>query len=92
MSSAPAASETSQITSWPVPWNSSKRTNVPKVVVDTVKEFISAHLPELNNCNILIAKLCWDSFAMDLDFVIDWVPDVENLMVVAGGSGHGTFS
>lgn len=59
--------------------------------MDTVKDFISAHIPELKGCDILIAKLCWDSFALDLDFVIDWVPDVEDLVVVAGGSGHGKF-
>jgi len=84
-------SDTELLTSKSIPWNQSTRTNVPKIVVDTVKEFISANIPELAGCDITIAKICWDSFAIDLDFVIDLVPGIENCMVVAGGSGHGTY-
>lgn len=83
-------SDTERLTSKSIPWNHSSRTNVPKIVVDTVKDFISANIPELVGCDIKIAKICWDSFAIDLDFVIDWVPGIENCLVVTGGSGHGT--
>lgn len=62
---------------------------MPKSVVDAVKAFISENIPELVGSDILLAKLCWDSFAADLDFLIDWIPGTDNLMVVAGGSGHG---
>lgn len=77
------------LTSKNVPWSPSERTNVPSIVVVTIKDFILANIPDLVGCEILIAKICWDSFAVDLDFVIDWVPHIENCMVVAGGSGHG---
>jgi hypothetical protein len=57
-------------------------------VVDAVKEFISTNIPEIVGCDILISKLCWDSFTIDPDFVIDWVPGIENCILVAGGSGN----
>lgn len=81
--------ESSLLTSKFIPWDSDTRTNVPKSVVETVKVFISANIPELVGSDIIIAKICWDSFGIDLDFVMDWVPGIENCMVVAGGSGHG---
>jgi hypothetical protein len=79
------------LTSRSIPWDPNTRENVPKTVVDTVKGFISTNIRELVGCEILIAKLCWDSFAIDLDFVMDWVPDIENCIVVAGGSGLGRY-
>jgi hypothetical protein len=84
-------SDTYLLTSRSIPWDPNNGTNVPKTVVDTVKEFILANLPELIGCDTLIAKLCWDSFAIDLDFVMDWVPEIENCIIVAGGSGHGMY-
>jgi len=84
-------SDTHLLTSRSIPWDPNTRTNVPKTVVDTVKDFISTNIPGLVGCDILTTKLCWDSFAIDLDFVMDWVPEIENCMVVAGGSGHGTY-
>ena len=60
------------------------------IVYVEVSTELSTNIPELVGCDILIAKLCWDSFAIDLDFVLDWVPEIENCIVVAGGSGGGT--
>lgn len=77
------------LTSQSIAWNHSIKTNVPKIVLDTIKAFITANIPELIGSDILITKICWDSFALDLDFVIDWVPEIKNCMVVTGGSGHG---
>ncbi|EFX03276.1 sarcosine oxidase [Grosmannia clavigera kw1407] len=89
--SAATPSARASVTSRPTAWTSNTRTNVPKNVLDAVKAFIASNIPDLVGCEILMAKLCWDSFALDLDFVIDWVPGRENLLVVAGGSGHGKY-
>jgi hypothetical protein len=76
----------------PHPWISSDRSNVPRMVLDNIKKFISAHAPELEDAQIVIAKLCWDSVAIHNDFLIDWTPDMDGCIIASGGSNHGKSS
>ncbi|PYH92932.1 sarcosine oxidase [Aspergillus ellipticus CBS 707.79] len=70
-------------------WSFDQKTNVPTVMIDKVKEFISEYIPELTNAEIILAKLCWDAVFLDKEFMIDWLPGVESCMIITGGSNHG---
>lgn len=45
-------------------------------------------MPELLSCETK-DRLCWYTDSFDNHFVIEFVPDVDGLMVATGGSGHG---
>lgn len=63
----------------------------PLSPLEETKAFIRENLPELVGAEIVLAKMCWYTDTIDLDFVIDRVPDTSGLIVVTGGSGHGGF-
>ncbi len=45
--------------------------------------------PELSKCPIVYTRVCLYHDTLDFDFVIDLHPEIENLTVACGGSGHG---
>jgi hypothetical protein len=45
-------------TTIPTSWSFEDETNVPELVLDKIKGFISEHLPELKGAEIIPAKLC----------------------------------
>ncbi len=45
--------------------------------------------PELSECPIVYSRVCLYHDTLDFDFVIDRHPEIENLTVACGGSGHG---
>ncbi|UPK94758.1 hypothetical protein LCI18_005693 [Fusarium solani-melongenae] len=53
------------------------------------KDFVRENLPDLVGAEITAVKMCWEADTVDLDFVIDRVPETEGLLVVTGGSFHG---
>ncbi|MCJ1300902.1 hypothetical protein MMC08_003701 [Hypocenomyce scalaris] len=65
-------------------------TAIPTRALETITGFIDEFLPELARDGIGIerTRLCWYTDSYDNHFVVDRVPQVENLMVATGGSGH----
>ncbi|KAL2680973.1 hypothetical protein Neosp_008576 [[Neocosmospora] mangrovei] len=61
----------------------------PLSPIAETKEFIRENLPDLVGAEITAVKMCWYADTVDLDFVIDRVPETEGLLVVTGGSFHG---
>jgi sarcosine oxidase / L-pipecolate oxidase len=53
------------------------------------RRFLKEHLPELANAKVLFHRLCCYCDTFDGNFWIDHDPEVEGLVVAAGGSGHG---
>jgi glycine/D-amino acid oxidase-like deaminating enzyme len=54
-----------------------------------LRAFVAAHLPALADAPIVSERTCVYGDTIDEHFLIDRVPDVPNLIVAAGGSGHG---
>ncbi|KAM0435992.1 hypothetical protein ACHAPT_002884 [Fusarium lateritium] len=61
----------------------------PLSPIEETKEFARENLPDLVGAEITAVKMCWYADTVDLDFVIDRVPETEGLLVVTGGSFHG---
>lgn len=62
---------------------------VPRAAMEVVEAFCAENLPELLELPVETARLCWYTDSVDNDFLIDYVPGVEGLVVASGGSGHG---
>ncbi|KAL1619666.1 hypothetical protein SLS54_006603 [Diplodia seriata] len=62
---------------------------VPEKAMEVVEKFCEENLPELLTLPIETARLCWYTDSVDNDFLVDYVPGTEGLMVCSGGSGHG---
>ncbi|CAM9011053.1 unnamed protein product [Wickerhamomyces anomalus] len=60
-----------------------------KHMIDQVKDFIKVFVPELVKFGIYKTQLLWYTDTINNDFIIDFAPKRENLLVVTGGSGHG---
>ncbi|KAI8073984.1 FAD dependent oxidoreductase [Gongronella butleri] len=54
-----------------------------------MRQFLGGFLPETSALDIAYSRLCWYCDSIDGDFVIDYHPDHENLVVATGDSGHG---
>jgi len=66
------------------------RGGTPLLPLEETKKFVRENMPELvGSAEIVLAKMCWYTDTIDLNFVIDRVPDTPGLIVVTGGSGHG---
>ena len=61
---------------------------MPLLAARTIRGFVEQHMPELLSCETK-ARLCWYTDSFDNHLVIDFVPDMDGLMVATGGSGHG---
>ncbi|KAM6519466.1 hypothetical protein FALCPG4_013098 [Fusarium falciforme] len=61
----------------------------PLSPIAETKDFVRENLPDLVGAEITAVKMCWYADTVDLDFVIDRVPETEGLLVVTGGSFHG---
>ncbi|KAJ9620083.1 hypothetical protein H2204_012393 [Knufia peltigerae] len=63
---------------------------IPAQAMKVIKRFVDDFLPELpaNGVEISTTRLCWYTDSWDNHFVIDHVPDHENVLVATAGSGH----
>lgn len=57
--------------------------------VATLRTFLAEHIPALANDPVVFTRRCLYSDTRDGHFWIDRHPELENLIVAAGGSGHG---
>ena len=53
------------------------------------REFVSESFPALANQPILESRVCQYESSVDAHFIVDRHPDMENVWIVGGGSGHG---
>ncbi len=56
--------------------------------VQACREFLEEIFPELASAKLERKHLCLYSDTLDGDFIIDYVPEVEGLILATGGSGH----
>jgi len=63
---------------------------LPKSVIQEAKDILLAIAPDLARVeNIkLQSKLFWYTDAINSDFIIDFVPNLQNFIVATGGSAH----
>ena len=62
---------------------------IPEEAMRVIRTFCAENLPDLLELELDRGRLCWYSDSVDNSFLIDYVPDMENLIIVNGGSGHG---
>jgi glycine/D-amino acid oxidase-like deaminating enzyme len=62
---------------------------VPDAARSHFRRFLADAIPALTDAPIVEARACVYCDTFDGHFWIDWHPERSDLMVVAGGSGHG---
>ncbi len=67
----------------------SVRRDVGKDFIDRCREFFSEFIPGLANAQIRETRVCIYNNTPDDDFIIDWHPELEGVLIVTGFSGHG---
>lgn len=67
--------------------------DVPRQVtpafLDAARDFVCRRIPGLANARIAGARACLYENSPDHDFLIDWAPGCQRILVAGGGSGHG---
>jgi len=54
-----------------------------------VRNYLSQRIPALANAGLVSSQVCQYENTSNGDFLIDWHPSRENVLLVGGGSGHG---
>lgn len=57
--------------------------------VNRCREFFSEFIPALSDARVVETRICTYNNTPDDDFIIDWHPQLEHVLVVTGFSGHG---
>ncbi len=57
--------------------------------IESVKEFVSKRIPLLADSPFVGARSCLYTNTVDGDFIIDWKPGSDRILLAGGGSGHG---
>ncbi|MBM3949635.1 MAG: FAD-dependent oxidoreductase [SAR202 cluster bacterium] len=53
------------------------------------KEFVARRIPALKNGTVVGARSCFYDNTPDEDFIVDWAPGMQRVLLAGGGSGHG---
>lgn len=72
-----------------IPADPNTDTSVPVEMDEMFIDFLANTFPELAGSPIDSRRLCFYCDSWDGDFLIDWDPDRDGLLVATGGSGHG---
>jgi len=57
--------------------------------IESCREFFRRFIPRLAEAEVRETRVCLYNNTPDDDFVIDWHPEIENVLIVTGFSGHG---
>lgn len=57
--------------------------------VSRCRDFFSRYIPELARARVHETRVCLYNNTPDDDFIIDWHPEVEGVLIATGFSGHG---
>lgn len=57
--------------------------------IESCRVFFRQFIPALTNAGVRETRVCLYNNTPDDDFVIDWHPQIENVLIVTGFSGHG---
>ena len=57
--------------------------------VRRAREFVASAWPALRDQPVLESRVCQYENSVDAHFIVDHHPDMENVWIVGGGSGHG---
>lgn len=57
--------------------------------VEAMWEFVAHRIPALGSGELIKSHTCLYTETPDRDFVIDWVPSCQRILMAGGGSGHG---
>ena len=72
----------------PVDPDTQSRVASPEAV-ESAKEFVARRFPVLKNAPVVETRVCQYESTSNGDFLIDRHPQLENVWLVGGGSGHG---
>jgi len=62
---------------------------VSRQSIELVQQYLSEHVPALRHAPIVETRVCQYENTANGDFLIDLHPELENVWLVGGGSGHG---
>lgn len=62
---------------------------VSEAFIDSCRAFFAAAIPALANAEVRETRVCIYNNTPDDDFIIDWHPELENVLLATGFSGHG---
>lgn len=62
---------------------------VGEASVSECRDFFSRHIPGLARAHVRATRVCLYNNTPDDDFIIDWHPGVEGVLIATGFSGHG---
>ncbi|ORY11979.1 FAD dependent oxidoreductase [Clohesyomyces aquaticus] len=65
------------------------REQIPTQAETRMRQLLSETMPQFKHREFNFARICWDADTVDRRFLIDRHPDLRNMIVAAGGSGHG---
>lgn len=57
--------------------------------LEAAREFVARRIPVLAKGRLVGSRACLYENTPDHDFVIDWAPGTQHILVAGGGSGHG---
>jgi glycine/D-amino acid oxidase-like deaminating enzyme len=57
--------------------------------IESCREFLARTIPAAAQAPVASTRLCFYCDSWDGDFYVDYVPEMDNVIIVAGDSGHG---
>ncbi|KAL2316144.1 L-saccharopine oxidase [Schizosaccharomyces pombe] len=71
-----------------IPHSGPSKSSLPKYAIIQMRRFLDTFLPDLADRSLINTKMCWISDTEDANFLIDKVPQFDNVFVANGDSGH----
>ena len=62
---------------------------VNEAFIERCREFFIEFIPGLSDARVIETRICFYNNTPDDDFIIDWHPELDRVLVVTGFSGHG---